>query len=182
VEASPASASVSSRTLSLQTFLEASQLSAGGVHKSWGLIKLVASDRFKISKKTTGMDFIVVIDHSSSMKISNKLAFVQATIEFLIGQLEQEHRFCLIQFNHEPSLVTDGLVRMTAVNKKEILKNLHSIIAEGSTNISEALLKAIGILKTRPQNEQTRISSILLFTGSPPQIPFFLLFLLFCYY
>lgn len=102
---------------------------------------------------------------SSSMKMNSKLAFVKATIEYFIGQLTEHHRFCLIKFNQEVNLVTNGLLTMTPENKNLILQLLRDDIrAEGSTNISDALFTAIGILKNRKEDEQSRISSVMLFT------------------
>lgn len=151
------------QALSLTTFLESSELAAGSVHKLWGMIRLDTS--YNNSSVVTNIDFIVVIDHSSSMKMNSKLAFVQATIEYLITQLTEAHRFCLIQFNQDVDVVTNGLVSMTAENKKLVLGLLRGIKAEGSTNISEALFTAIGILNQRKLQEQSRLSSVMLFTG-----------------
>jgi hypothetical protein len=110
------------------------------------------------------IDFIVAIDHSSSMRMNDKLAHVKATIQFLIEQLTESHRFCLLEFNHEVNRVTEGLLEMTKENKQIVLDNLKKIKPEGSTNISDALMTAINILKSRPSAESTRISSVMLFT------------------
>ena len=110
-----------------------------------------------------GIDFVVVIDHSSSMKLNNKLAYVQATIEYLISELREWHRFGLIQFNQD-SQVLSPLVEMTPENKSDILRKLRTIKAEGSTNLSQPLIQAISELHHRAGNDRFRISSIMLFT------------------
>jgi Mg-chelatase subunit ChlD len=79
-------------------------------------------------KTVTQVDFVVVIDHSASMKMNNKLAFVQATIEYLISKLNEAHRFCLIKFNQDVSLVTNGLLPMTNDNKEKVRALLHGIL------------------------------------------------------
>src|SRR5688572_27414530 len=75
------------KTLSLQATPASTSLSCGTVHKLWSMIRLDALDRTKYSDHVTNIDFVVVIDHSASMKNNNKLAFVQATIEYLINNL-----------------------------------------------------------------------------------------------
>jgi Mg-chelatase subunit ChlD len=78
-----------------------------------------------------GIDFVIVIDHSASMRLSHKLAFVQATIEYLISKLNEAHRFCLIKFNQEVSMVTNGLLAMTTENKQKSRSLLHDIKPQG---------------------------------------------------
>ena len=80
-----------------------------------------------------GIDFVIVIDHSASMKLNNKLAFVLATIEYLINKLNDHHRFCLIKFNQEVSLVTNGLLSMNDENKDRVRSLLHDIKPQGKT-------------------------------------------------
>jgi Mg-chelatase subunit ChlD len=94
------------------------------------------------------IDFIVIIDASSSMKEQQKLAFVQAAIEYMIHQLNEHHRFSLLLFNEGVQVLCE-LLPMTATNKAYCLDLLHSIKAEGSTNISGALFKGIEILQER---------------------------------
>lgn len=141
--------------------MESNQKSFGSVHKIWGMIKLEASLLRHVS---IGMDFVVVIDHSSSMRLDQKLAFVKASIQFFISKLSKQHRFCLIEFNHEVNIVTNGLLEMTKENKSRVLNCLHDIKPEGSTNISDALFLALDVLKERTEGEVLRISSIMLFT------------------
>ncbi len=65
---------------------------------------------FVLSFLVQQIDFVVVIDHSSSMRMDNKLAFVQATIEYLISKLDESHRFCLIQVFNRSSLLFDNQI------------------------------------------------------------------------
>jgi Ca-activated chloride channel family protein len=104
----------------------------------------------------------MVIDHSSSMKFDNKLAFVLATIEFCISQLESHHRFSLIMFNHQVTQITNGLIPMTPENKSSVLSKLQTIEATGSTNIGDALITALDVLNTR--QDTSILSSVMLFS------------------
>jgi Mg-chelatase subunit ChlD len=152
-------------TLSFQTTLEATQAACNTVHKIWAMVELNAIQPCKLIPKIP-LDFVIVIDHSSSMRTNNKIAFVQATIEYMISKLEADSRFCLIKFNHEVSFVTSGLLQMTPENKSKVLELLKEIKPEGSTNISDSLFAAINLLKSRELSEQNRISSVMLFTGN----------------
>eukprot|EP01116_Phalansterium_solitarium_P023673 TRINITY_DN8414_c0_g1_i5.p1 TRINITY_DN8414_c0_g1~~TRINITY_DN8414_c0_g1_i5.p1 ORF type:complete len:466 (+),score=36.39 TRINITY_DN8414_c0_g1_i5:240-1637(+) len=154
-------------SLGLSGVLERAQLACGSVHKLWGNISLDAVNRKVYSDvlSTMDIDFVVVIDHSSSMRLSNKLAYVKATIEYFISQLNEAHRFCLVKFNQDVNLVTDGLIQMSPDNKESVLHLLHNDIRpEGSTNISDALFTALGVLKRRHEAEHSRLSCIMLFT------------------
>lgn len=156
--------STNSGMLTISTIGESDSFSFGTAPKMWSMVKINALDRKKISSKEIPMDFVVVIDHSSSMKTNKKLAFVQATIEYLIYNLNCIHRFCLIKFNQEVNLVTNGLIEMTSENKKKILILLHEIKPQGQTNISDALFTSVGILSNRHPDEQNRVSTIMIFT------------------
>jgi Mg-chelatase subunit ChlD len=111
----------------------------------------------------TAIDFVVVIDRSSSMKLNNKLAFVKATIEFMVCELREWHRFCLIEFNQEAQRLMP-LTEMTPDNKQLVLDRLHKIKADGNTNISAPLFLALDELRARDERHSARISSVLLFT------------------
>lgn len=154
-------------TLGLSAVLESSQLACSNVHKLWANVSLDAVNRKVHGDVLSALDidFVVVIDHSSSMISKNKLAYVKATIEYFISQLNESHRFCLVKFNHEVNLVTDGLIQMDADSKASVLNQLRNDIqAEGSTNISDALFTALGVLRRRHETEHHRLSCIMLFT------------------
>jgi hypothetical protein len=158
-------------TLRLTAESEAKQLPYGSIHKIWCMVQLDATRKLSLDMgKKLPIDFIVAIDHSSSMRMNDKLAYVKATIQYFIEQLSDTHRFCLIEFNHEVNKVTDGLLEMNETNKKLVLENLKKITPEGSTNISDALITAINILKDRPGTESSRISSVMLFTGKAQRV------------
>ena len=104
----------------------------------------------------------MVIDHSSSMKFDNKLAFVLASIEFCLSQLEEHHRFSLILFNHQVTQLTNGLLPMTPENKEYVLSKLKEVVATGSTNIGDALITALDVLNSR--TDSTIQASVMLFS------------------
>ncbi|PRP75975.1 hypothetical protein PROFUN_01691 [Planoprotostelium fungivorum] len=156
--------------LILSTEMEAPELSSNAVHKFWGMIRLstdpssAAHCPLSEQKSPVVMDFVVMIDRSSSMTQGNKMAFVQATIEHMIQLLGPQHRFCLLTFNQEATMITEGLLEMNEDNKKIVLSLLKDIKPEGSTNIGDALTMGITVLNSREGTDANNLSSIMLFT------------------
>jgi len=163
--------------ISANSLLELTELNCNLVHKLWGMIRLDISEKKRIdssmqslggtlsaSSSSVPIDFVFVLDHSSSMRAENKLDFVKATIEYLISQMNVLHRLCLIEFNQTVNLVTNGLLPMSNENKQWLLSFLRKIKPEGSTNLSDALFTAVGVLKSRKEYEKPKCSTVLLFT------------------
>jgi len=148
--------------LELTTYLENESVACGAVHSLWSMIQLNACAT-KITN-VLPMDFIVLLDHSSSMVLDSKMAFVLATVEFFITELSPLHRFSLVQFNDTVEEITDGLEYMTPTNRKKLSTKLSKIQAAGSTNIGGAMHSAINILTNRPAEEQSRLAAVFLFT------------------
>jgi len=147
----------------LSTFLENDNVACGTVHSMWSMIQLNACQA-DICNVLLPMDFIVLLDHSSSMVMDEKMAFVLATVEFFISNLSPLHRFSLIQFNDTVEEITDGLEHMTTQNRTRLSTKLSKIQAAGSTNIGGAMHSAINILTSRPAEEQSRLAAVFLFT------------------
>eukprot|EP01119_Soliformovum_irregulare_P018386 TRINITY_DN5619_c0_g1_i1.p1 TRINITY_DN5619_c0_g1~~TRINITY_DN5619_c0_g1_i1.p1 ORF type:complete len:528 (-),score=79.81 TRINITY_DN5619_c0_g1_i1:829-2412(-) len=154
----------SSHPIKASAIIEADELDCASVHKIWCMIHLDTAVQSSKLNVVTQVDFVVVIDHSSSMSLNRKLAFVKATIQFFISKLTEAHRFCLIEFNHDIHMVTDGLLVMNEANKQKVLTALKEIRPEGSTNISGALFTAVNVIRNRCTSESSRISTVMLFT------------------
>lgn len=175
---SNATAAQARHSLSIESSVEYSQLSCNNVHKIWGMVKVKAvptlpmplpladvGPRQMPRPRLCGVDFVVAIDRSQSMGLDNKLAFVKATIDYFVSQLDETHRFCLCVFNQGVDMVTGELLPMTTENKQLVLDKLRTVSADGSTNISEALLTCLTVLQSRDSAEQaSRVASVLLFT------------------
>lgn len=151
--------STQSAQLRVKTVIESEYLSCASVHNIWGMVQLEGGSQIC---QNLPIDFIVVIDQSASMKVENKLVCVKASIEYMVSQLNVNHRFCLIGLNQKIRDVTNGLQIINKVNKESIVNQLKAIEAEGSTNISDGLLTAFQIVKSR--EDQTRLPTIFLFT------------------
>jgi hypothetical protein len=147
--------------LSMDTFLERQTFTYNSVHNFWALVSLKSQSA--LLGTGLSVDFVVIIDISASMNLECKLAYVKATIQYLLIKLTENHRFTLIVFNHNVQTLVE-LATMTNENKQRILEILTALEASGSTNMAEALLRGIDILQRRPAHEQSRLSTIMLFT------------------
>jgi hypothetical protein len=152
------------KALELSTIIEKSSARFDSTHKIWGMMTLKAnltpnSERSYVNN----VDFVVVVDISASMLIDEKLAFVQSSIHHLLDLLNENHRFALVVFNHEVSVVSN-LVNCTDENKEYIKDVLKKIQASGSTNISDALVTGLELLTGRDELSKNRISTLMLIT------------------
>lgn len=152
-----------SNVVSLKYDIEAHELTYDKIHKINFMAQISTNEILGLESKIP-MDFVITIDNSSSMRLEQKLKFVKATIEFIVSKLNENHRLCLVIFNHDVEILTEGLLEMNSENKKKVLLLLNSIQSSGSTNISEALITSLSILENRESLESDRLSSVMLLT------------------
>ncbi len=157
-----------SEIIEITTLIEHETLEHDKVHNSTrAMVTLALNDRngskLNNMKGQVPIDFIVLIDVSSSMKEQQKLAFVQASIEYMVNLLSDRHRFALILFNEEVKVMCD-LLPMTNVNRSKVIELLHTIKPEGSTNISAALFHAVHMLNHQGGLREDRLSFVFLLT------------------
>jgi Mg-chelatase subunit ChlD len=160
-------------SLNFSTAVENDELAFSTVHKVWSMVELKAIKNSS-NQRNLSFDFIIIVDHSESMQNDNKLAYVQATIEYLITKLGPEHRLALLKFNEKVTQLTTGLEELTLENKAKISSRVKNIEPQGNTNISEALFLGLKLLKDRPSTENNRLSFVMLFTGIKPNANVFL--------
>jgi len=165
-------------SLEVKTFLERPFVPSNSVANMFAMVQLKAPEQIgQSSKNHVRFNFVVLVDISSSMKQNNKLAHVQATLEYLIGKLgtDNNNRFCLIAFNHETNMLTNGLTSLNCENLTNIKQQLHNLKPAGSTDIGGALFVALEIINSAkkfnqlsycdsPDSMKTDVYSILLFT------------------
>jgi len=147
--------------ISLSTELEAEALRSTTVHKIWGSVTLLAQQLQQPG--TVPVDFVIAIDVSASMRIDNKLLYVQATIRYLLSLLDERHSFSLIAFNQDVIVLAE-LLPCDDDNKIRVQELVDALQASGSTNISEALFAGTRVLSKRGADGQTRVSTLMLFT------------------
>lgn len=148
--------------ITVSTDLENQAIKYSDVQKTWGMVTLRASDLIPPNNNLP-VDFVFLIDISASMRVDSKLAFVQATIEYLLSKLTAKQTLSLVTFNHEVRTLT-SLMPCTSENKKHIVELVKNLEALGSTNISEALFTGTSILARRESVERSSIGSLMLFT------------------
>lgn len=149
-----------SPALSVKAEIESHSFLYSDVGKIWGSLTLFSKP---LSKPSSLMiDFVVVVDTSASMKLDGKLAFIQATVDYMLTRLDSNQTLTLIAFNHEVTLLTE-LMPCTPENKEHIHDIIGNLEASGSTNISEALMTGVQVLQNR-ENSRKRISTLMLFT------------------
>lgn len=110
------------------------------------------------SNSRTSIDLICVIDRSWSMK-GEKLNLVKESLNYLINNLNENDRLCIILFDDEIERLCP-LLYMNEKNKIKIQDLISKISAKGGTRIASALQHAIEVLKQRRQINS--VSSIFL--------------------
>uniref|UniRef100_T2ME29 Inter-alpha-trypsin inhibitor heavy chain H3 n=1 Tax=Hydra vulgaris TaxID=6087 RepID=T2ME29_HYDVU len=133
----------------------------------WTLISLKAPSLGmtldeKEHRKRAPIDLVVVIDKSGSMA-GEKLALVKKTLEFVVSQLNEKDRLCLITF--DTSVYLDfKLTPMTPMNKYQTLKIIKDISPGSMTNLCGGLMKGLCEVIDRADEEKNEVASVLLFT------------------
>jgi hypothetical protein len=106
--------------LTLETSLEHRSLAHHTIHATWGVVTLRATHAQLNVRPSPPADFVIAIDISASMRVDSKLAFVQATIEYLLMKLNDNQTFSLVIFNHEVQVLAT-LLKCTEDNKEKIM-------------------------------------------------------------
>ncbi|XP_065663790.1 uncharacterized protein LOC136085890 [Hydra vulgaris] len=133
----------------------------------WALISLKAPslemtlDEKEIGKRAP-IDLVVVIDKSGSMA-GEKLALVKKTLEFVVSQLNEKDRLCLVTFDTNVYL-DFKLTPMTKDNKISTFKIIKGILHGSCTNLCGGLMKGLCQVINRADEEKNEVASVLLFT------------------
>ncbi len=96
-----------------------------------------------------------------------RLLHILETVKWMMGQLNETHRLCLMTFDEKVQFITKDLVPMTEENKELILDNLKNVEAKGQTNISDVLTACIDVIERCQTTQEDRLTSIMLFTDGP---------------
>uniref|UniRef100_A0A8C4VVG2 Inter-alpha-trypsin inhibitor heavy chain 2 n=1 Tax=Gopherus evgoodei TaxID=1825980 RepID=A0A8C4VVG2_9SAUR len=91
-------------------------------------------------------NILFVIDVSGSMWGLKMKQTIEA-MKTILGDLRPDDHFSIVDFNHNVRTWRDDLVAATAPQKEDAKKYIQEIQPNGGTNINEALLRAIFILK-----------------------------------
>jgi Mg-chelatase subunit ChlD len=95
-----------------------------------------------------GIDLICAIDISGSMLFDDKLLLVKRTLQFVVTQLRETDRLCIITFDHK----TTKLMPLTVMNdwgRAYAITVIGGLKTNGSTNIVEGLRTALTVAAKR---------------------------------
>lgn len=90
-------------------------------------------------------DIVVVVDTSGSME-GQKLQFAKQALYGLFERLSDQDRFSLVEYNYSARILVP-LSYATPYNKERFVAATHGLVADGSTNMSDGLDSALGILQ-----------------------------------
>ncbi len=118
-----------------------------------GYFMLLVSPKYEVDKKEViEKDFIFVLDRSGSMK-GPKIEQAREALRYCVENLNDGDRFNLITFNTDVEPFAETLVSVKK-ERKNALTFIEDIVANGGTNINDALLEAV---KDMPNPERPRI-------------------------
>lgn len=109
---------------------------------------LLAAPRFAAAKeKVLNKNLIFVLDSSGSMS-GTKIQQTKEAARFVINHLEENDRFAIIDFDDGVSLLAPELLPAQSANRAKALKFIDEIQDSGGTNINEALLQALKMVRS----------------------------------
>ena len=121
------------------------------------LLLTVAADDVEDESFRQGIDLVLTVDISGSMK-GEKIKLVKETLDFVIDELDEKDRICILTFNSNVKKLC-GLKVMNKENKKslkEIIKT--QLKPKGCTNIRKAMETSFNVLLERNEsNDSTAI-------------------------
>jgi Ca-activated chloride channel family protein len=97
-------------------------------------------------EKVINKNIVLVLDSSGSMS-GAKIAQAKAAARFIIGHLDPADRFSIIDFDDGVNALSEELLPAGAANGERALKFVDAIEDSGGTNIHQALLAALAMLK-----------------------------------
>ncbi|XP_070759051.1 inter-alpha-trypsin inhibitor heavy chain H3-like [Enoplosus armatus] len=96
---------------------------------------------------------VFVIDRSGSMS-GRKIAQTREALEAILKDLHEEDYFALILFDDKIITWKDSLTRATKDNVSEAIAYVRKLKDSGSTNINDAVLRAVSMLATEREHKK----------------------------
>ncbi len=101
-------------------------------------------------------DIIFVIDKSGSMS-GEKIVQAKDALKYIIQELGNDDRFNIIVFDSAINEYSEGMKSASSGSVEDALSYINEIGAGGSTNINDALLDAVDMLKNTNNYDSPRI-------------------------
>lgn len=109
---------------------------------------LLAAPRFAAAReKVLDKNLIFVLDSSGSMS-GTKIQQAKEAARFIINHLQENDRFAVIDFDDAVSLFAPELLPAQSANRAKALKFIDDIQDSGGTNINDALLQALKMVRS----------------------------------
>ena len=103
----------------------------------------------------TGMDVVLVLDSSGSMKQSDPKRMRVEAAKMFVTLLDEKDRVAIVSFSGKAETKANLLSLNTIKNEKQLLKTIENISASGAhTNIHDALNEGYGLLKRSKRKEK----------------------------
>ncbi|KAK1404086.1 putative Inter-alpha-trypsin inhibitor heavy chain H3 [Heracleum sosnowskyi] len=114
-------------------------------------------------KDRPGLDLVTVLDVSGSMK-GERIEKLKTAMEFVIKKLSSIDRLSVITFSANAKRLCP-LRQITSNSRLEILSLVSDIVADGATNITDGLQKALQVLNERRYKDGRSIGIMLMSDG-----------------
>ena len=119
----------------------------------------------ELGSKPLSKDIIFVVDKSGSMR-GQKIIQVKKVFTEIISDLPPDDNFNIIFFESYGVAFSDSLMEADAKNKADAVNFINGLIADGGTNINDALLQALAMFN--PESE--RVPIIVFLTDGEPTV------------
>ena len=109
-------------------------------------LAMITPDAELESEKIVAKDIIFVLDRSGSMS-GEKIEQAKSALERCLNSLNIEDKFEIIFFNDDIEQYKKEIVKASSNTIKEAIMFIHGIDADGGTNINDALITAMKLIK-----------------------------------
>jgi Ca-activated chloride channel family protein len=110
--------------------------------KEDGFFMLLGNPTGAASEQVIDKDVVFVLDTSGSMR-GEKIEQARSALDYCLDHLNRGDRFNIITFGTDVTTFRDGLVDRTPANMTAAREFVENVVANGRTNISGALAKAL---------------------------------------
>lgn len=123
-----------------------------------------------IADVSGSMDEICGNKNSTEAQNFTRLDLVKHTLNTIVHSLKAQDKLALIKFNNQATAIT-GIIPVNQTNKTIFLEKIDSLVADGGTNIWDALRCAINQIETNQIKSNVNVNIILFTDGESNENP-----------
>lgn len=123
-----------------------------------------------IADVSGSMDEICSNKNSTEAQNFTRLDLVKHTLNTIVNSLKSQDKLALIKFNNQATAIT-GIIPVNQTNKTIFLEKIDSLVADGGTNIWDALRCAINQIETNQIKSNSNVNLILFTDGESNENP-----------